>query len=71
MVGLFVRALLAVVSGAAALLVSRDAPNFPILQGMLALVAAVLALVAAAVLQPAAAWLFRRRASPRSRPWAP
>ena len=62
MVGLFMRALLAVRGRAAALLVGRDAPNFPVVQGMLALVAAVL--------QPTAAWLFKHRASPRSRPWA-
>jgi len=60
MMGLFVRALLALAGGAAAWLVSPDAPNFPIVKVMLALFAAVLALIAAAVLQPAAAWLFKR-----------
>ncbi len=83
MMGLFVRALPASAGGAAAWLVSPDAPNFPIVKVMLALLAAVLALVAAAVLQPAAAWLFKRtkreasqdgRDAPdqwRSGPWAP
>ena len=80
MMGLFVRTLLAVGGRAAAFLGSRNAPNLPLVQAMLALVAAVLALAAAVVLQPAAAWLFKRRVSPcgraaperwRSRPWAP
>ena len=83
MMSLFVRALLALAGGAAAWLVSPDAPNLPIVKVMLTLLAAVLALVAAAVLQPAPAWLFKRtkrEASQngcdaperrRSRPWAP
>ena len=55
MVGLLVRALLAVGGGVASLLVGCDTPNFPVVEGMLALVAGVLALAAAAVLPPAAA----------------
>ena len=48
--GLLVRLLLAVSGAAAAFLVARDAANFGVVQGMLALViaAAVLALVALA-----------------------
>ena len=38
MMGVSVRALLAVGGGAAVLLVDRGAPDFPVVQGMLALV---------------------------------
>jgi hypothetical protein len=40
-VGLLLRVLLALSGAAAALLVARDAPNFGVVQGMLALVVAV------------------------------
>lgn len=55
----------------AALLVGRDAPNFLVVEGTLALVATVLALAAAAVLPPAVAWMLKRTALPRSRSWVP
>lgn len=74
-IGVFVRALLAVGGIAAAWFVGRGAPNFLVVQGMLALVIAVLA----AVLVPAATWAraawYGRggHAAPtwKGRPWAP
>ena len=71
MICMLVRVLLAAGSGAAALLVDPGAPDFPVVQGMLALAALVVALTAATVLQLAAAWFPKRRVSPRSRLWAP
>lgn len=44
--GLVVRGLLALGGAAAAVLVARDSPNFGVVQGMLALVAAVAFLIA-------------------------
>lgn len=44
--GLVLRILLALAGGAAALLVERDAPNFGVVQGMLALVIAAAIFVA-------------------------
>ena len=81
MMGVSVRALLAVGGRAAALMVDRGAPDFPVVQGMLALVATVLALLAAQVL-PSPAAARSRKPAPRGaaqagtarrggRAWAP